>query len=163
MCDPVTATYALAAVTAYGSYQQGVTAKKTGKYNTRVLENEAVRTRNKGVTEENKHREKVQQLVSKQRAELGASGVDIGSGSPLQLQENSYLMGEVDSLRIRENYQDKADSIGDRASLIGAQADQSFKDGQIGAVTAIGSAYASQQAVNSKWYNSKSTASTANM
>lgn len=163
MCNPAAAYWAVAAITAYSSYSQGVEAKKTSRYNARVLENEATRTRNKGVTEEMKHREKVQQLISKQRATAGASGVDVGSGSPLQLQNDTELLGEVDALRIRENYLDQAQSLDDRSMLTKREGDAAYRKGVIGAVTAIGSAYAGSGAVSNSWYSGNSAAVTQNV
>jgi hypothetical protein len=158
MCNPAVIPYVMAAVAAYGSYEQGRQAKKTSRYNARVMENEAIRTRNKGTDEENRHREKVQQLISQQRATLGASGVDIASGSPLQAQTDAELLGEVDSLRIRQNYSDSARAIDEKAKLTIAEGNSAYRKGVIGAVTAIGGAVAGN--VSNSWYTPQSSAVT---
>lgn len=121
MCDPVTATVVVTAVaggmTAYQQYEQGKFQKGVAEYNARVAENEAQDVRNAGVERENIQRRKTAELLSKQRAQLGAANVDLGSGSALQLQEDTELLGEVDALRIRENFIDRADSIDTGAAL----------------------------------------------
>lgn len=159
MCNPA-AYWAVAAVTAYSSYEQGQQQKKTNRYNARVLENEAIRTRNKGTIEENKHREKVQQLIAKQRATTAASGVDVNSGSPLQLQEDAALLGEVDALTIRQNYQDQAVAKDNRGDLLNIQGDNAVRSGTIGAISTLGSAsFGNADAgVSSVWYKQDSAA-----
>jgi len=57
-------------------------------------------------------------MKANQRVALGANGVDLNSGSPLQLQEDTELMGNVDALRIRSNYTDEAQNLNDKATLV---------------------------------------------
>ena len=42
-------------------------------------------------------------LVGSQRAALAAQGVDLGSGTPLALQEDTARMGAIDAMTIRNN------------------------------------------------------------
>lgn len=134
MCDPVTMAAAASAATAgstaatiaavssafagYQQIKQGSYQNKVAKYNARVAENEATQVRNKGNDEENAHRQKTAALLSQQRAQLGAAGVDLGSGSALQLQENTVDMGDADALRIRSNTDDQVTGLQDQASLL---------------------------------------------
>lgn len=101
---------------AQGKYQKGV-----AEYNARVAENEAQDTINAGVEKENAHRRKVAQLLSSQRAQIGASGLDIDSGSPLQLQQDALVLGEADALRIRSNYEGQAQALKTSATLTRSQ------------------------------------------
>lgn len=121
MCDPVSISVAVMAtgtlMQGYAAQQQGEYENEVSKYNARQMRNEAIRTRNKGTDEEMRHREKTAQLTSMQRAQLGASGVDVGSGSALLLQEDADIIGEADALRIRSNYTDSAQTMDDQASL----------------------------------------------
>ena len=100
MCDPVTMT-TLAIVAggtqAYSQVQQGKTAKATGDFNAREMENQATSIQNKGTEEENIKRRETAEFLSKQRALLGASGIDIDTGSAGDLQQDTDLLGEVDS------------------------------------------------------------------
>jgi len=121
MCNPAavqavvlvaSTVYTVQTQRAQGKYQKGV-----ADYNARVSENEAQKTREAGVEAENVHRRKAAALLSEQRAQLGAANVELGSGSPLQLQEDTVALGEADALRIRSNYEAKAESLEISAAL----------------------------------------------
>ena len=127
MCNPV-AIQAVVAVasTAYTIQTQrakGKHDKGVADYNARVSENEAQKTREVGVEAENIHRRKAAALLSEQRAQLGAAGVELGSGSPLQLQEDTVALGEADALRIRSNYEARAESLETSAGLTRSKGD----------------------------------------
>lgn len=141
MCEPVTImTVASVALTAASTYSQVQSQKATAKnqkaqgeysqsvaeYNARVTENEAQSVINSGVEAENAQRQETAQLLSRQRAQLGASNVDIGSGSALQLQQNTETMGEADALRIRSNYTDQANALKQQAYLTGIDGDNAL-------------------------------------
>lgn len=176
MCEPATIAYVSAAVlTAAGTIQQGHQAKIQGefandvaKYNARVQQNEAVRTRNRGVEEENAHREKVQQLLSRQRVQSAASGVDVGSGSALNLQQDTLVQGEADALRIRSNFEDQAVSREQQADVTLAEGRakkaggrSQFKSSLLMAAGTLAGA-AATSGLSSKWFtpNSAATQST---
>ena len=119
MCDPMTIlTVASGGMQFMGAMSQASDVEATAAYNARVKENEATDVRNKAVEEENIHREKVAQLLGKQRAQLGASGISLGSGSALGLLEETEVLGEVDALRIKKNFLDQAHSLDDQGNLI---------------------------------------------
>lgn len=126
MCDPATITATVAVVsTVYSMQSQQAAAEyETGvsNYKSRVAENDAQRVRSKGVEEENIQRQQTAQLISKQRAQLGAAGVELGTGSALQLQEDVATLGEVDALRIRSNFEEKAQALETQAELLKREA-----------------------------------------
>lgn len=145
---------------AQAKLQEGI-----AKVNARNQENEAIKTRNKGVEEENRQRALTAQLLGKQRAQLGANGVLTDLGSALQLQEDTVQLGESDALRVRGNFADQAESIDQGATntLFQGEADAAatrakgsaaFTSGLIGAAS-VG------LPVASKWYSSKSAATSA--
>jgi hypothetical protein len=164
MCDPITiSSVGVALYSGMQKYQQGKFEEGVAKYNARQTENEAVRTRNAGVEAENIHREKVAQLISQQRAAAGASNVDLDSGTPLRLVTDTESMGNADALRIRGNYEDKAQAMDDQAKLTLAEGRNAKKQGKIGLATSILTAgvgaYAGYadwmkagQSVNVRWY-----------
>lgn len=164
MCDPVTAVMvASLAFGAYSANEQGKAAKSVARYNAREAENEAVRTRNRGVEEEIKHRRQVAELQSRQRAQLGASNIDIRSGSALDIQEDAALLGEVDSLRIRTNFQEQGASLDRSATLMNFEGDAAQRAGQLQAVDSLlqaGAAGVEASGVSNRWYNSNSSAMT---
>lgn len=157
MCDPVTISATMMVV---GTVAQGYAAKQQGeyendvaKYNARQMENEATRTRNKGVEEENKLRERTAQLSSKQRTQLAAAGVNLDVGSAFDIQEDTRILGEADALRVRSNFQDQAQSIDDQASITRSQGKAAKKAGRNSFYTSLLSASGQ---VAGKWYTPKS-------
>lgn len=161
MCEPATIAIAVAATGAvmqgYAAKQQGEFEDDVSKYNARQLENEAVQTRNKGTEEENRQREKTAQLTSLQRAQLGASGVDVGSGSALALQEDADLLGEADALRIRSNFEDAATAQEDQALITRASGRAAKKAGQNAFKASLLQAGGT---VAAQWYKPTSAAAT---
>lgn len=70
------------------------------EYNEKVYEQEAQAAKEKAGYEEELHRERVQRLISSQRAAVGASGVEL-TGTPLLALEDTASQGELDALAIR--------------------------------------------------------------
>lgn len=167
MCDPATAYVALTAFTAISganqAYQQGKYEQGVANYNARVLENQAQEVRNQGNEAENAHRQRVAELVSKQRAQLGASGVSLDSGSPLQLQEDAYTLGEADALRIRGNYTDKVNSLNTEATLTREQGKYAKSAGRNAAIGSLlkGGAAILGAGLADKWFTANSSANMA--
>ena len=95
---------------AMGEYQKGVS-----EYRARVSENDAEQVRAVGLDEEMQQREKVEQIKSQQRAQLGASGVQIDTGSAAAIQADTETLGEADALRIRKNTATQANVLEDQA------------------------------------------------
>lgn len=164
MCDVMTAL--TVGATLYSGYTQrqqanaqGRVARQTANYNARLQENEAQRVRNVGIEEENKQRRMTAEMLSNQRAQLGAAGVQLNTGSALQLQEDTVNLGEVDALRIRRNYADEAKSMEQGAVLTrneGAQARAGYRASGSAAFT--NSVLSAGGTVASKWYSPKSAA-----
>lgn len=172
MCDPVTATLAIGMVMqGVASYEQGQYQKGVARYNARNAENEATRTRNKGTQEEMKQRRQTAELISKQRAQLGANNIALDSGSALQLQTDAALLGEVDALRIRQNHADAGRSLDNRALLTSSAGDMAAQAGrnaltasvvQAGGTALAGVPSGEDTAVSSQWYNTTSSGASAN-
>lgn len=114
MCEPILISTAVAGLSAgleyQGAKEQGKADLAVARYNARIQENESIRTRNKGVEEENIHREKAGRLLETQRAQLAASGVALGEGSALTILDDTRFAADRDALRIRDNYRDQADA-----------------------------------------------------
>lgn len=164
MCEPTTIAAAVtvvsAAYTAKQQYDQGKYQKGVADYNARVAENQAERTRSAGVEAENIQRRKTAELISKQRAQLGAANIDIGSGSALQLQEDAATLGEVDALRIRRNYEDQGAALDTSAKLTENQGEFAAKAGRNAAFGTLlsGTASAMNTGVSDKWMTPNSAA-----
>jgi len=133
----------------YQAKQQGNYENDVAKYNARVTENEAKQVRNKGVEAENIKRQETAQLASQQRAQLGAAGVDIDSGSAADIQQDTHSLGEADARRIRSNFSLQANSLDTKASLIRADGLAKKKAGNSSFLTSI--VGAGVGAVANKW------------
>lgn len=124
MCDPTGGVATMMIMTAISAgiqmdannkqadYEQGV-----AEYNAREQENEATRTRNAGVEAENDHRAQVRQMIARQQVQAAGRGVEIDSGSALQLQQDTEAQGEIDALRIRGNHEGQASSMERQSEL----------------------------------------------
>ncbi|CAB4144425.1 hypothetical protein UFOVP456_41 [uncultured Caudovirales phage] len=104
MCDIMTAlSVAGTVMSASASMQQAQDARNLAAYNKQVSDYQAKDTLDRGAVEEQKQREKVRQFMGSQRAAMGASGVEVASGSFGDVLVQSAQMGERDALTIRNN------------------------------------------------------------
>lgn len=169
MCEPTTiaavATVASTVLVARGQYQQGRYQRDVAEYNARVAENQAQEVRTAGVEAENIQRRKTAELLAKQRAQLGAANVELTSGSPLQLQEDTVALGEADALRIRSNFEAQARSLETGADLTLSSGEAAASLGSQQAAGTILSGTAAtintgvfDQGVSDSWYTSNSAA-----
>jgi len=120
---------------AYGSYQQSKAQSAQqeaqnarAEYQAQLAENEAIRAENnakdaraRGRAEEEAYRRRVQGLQGEQRAAFAGSGVDVGSGSAVDVFADTAQMGEIDALVIRENTERRASAFENRAASARAQ------------------------------------------
>lgn len=95
-----------AASGAYAAYAQRTAARAeeaAANQNAKVAENAAADALQRGAAEEGRHRDRVRRLIGTQRAGIGASGIELESGSPLELVSDTAALGELDALTIRSN------------------------------------------------------------
>lgn len=83
-----------------GNQAAAKAAMQTAEYNARVAENEAVILRRVKVDEEANLRQQSERLVSTQKVQTAASGIQM-SGSPMQAIADAYFNTEMDALRIQ--------------------------------------------------------------
>lgn len=141
-------------MSAYGAYQQGVDAKAQARqqaafaeYNAKVAQQNAEAERKAAMEASKQHRRKAQQIMSRNRAILGKSGV-AETGSPLLVMEdtaNQLAMEEKNILErgyARSNAY-KSQSILDtmKAGAYKQQGDTAYKAGLIGAGSSILTGY----------------------
>lgn len=160
MCNPMLFMAAATAVSAFGSMQQGRLARRAKNYEARVRENEAIQAKNIGIEKENIQREKTQQLISRQRARLGASGVELGTGTPFALQEGAAILGEADALRVRRNYDARAETLQAEAGLSRFEGEAAETAGQtraFGQILGAAGQFAGS-GIADNWFNSESAA-----
>lgn len=95
--------FAGTALQAYGQYQSGKFTNALMQQNARVAEIQAEDALSRGTEAEQLHRQQVQGLIGSQRASFAGQNVDVGSGSALDIQAETSLLGELDALTIRTN------------------------------------------------------------
>ena len=147
-------TAASAAVGVYGTFMQAQAAQAQAEYNAAVMRNQALDAKYRAQTEEEKHREKIQQAVGAARARVAANGLLVGDpGSTSDaLIEDLIVAGELDILRIRDNANRTASGFEQKATLLDFQADSINPLFEAGAAAVQGAAaYAS---VNAKYGSS---------
>ena len=110
MSGATTATYiamaamaAGTAVQAYGQVQEGKAARKAAEYDAANKQAQARDAINRGNIEQEQQRQKTEKLKGAQRAAMGASGVDVDSGSYGDVLLDTVTMGEKDAQTIRTN------------------------------------------------------------
>ncbi len=164
MCEPATiaavATVASVAFQVKSQIDQANFQRGTSRYNARVAENQAQETRRVGVEAENLQRSKTARLLAKQRAQLGASGVELNTGSALQLQQDTITLGEADALRIRSNTNAQVTSLNTGAALTLAQGDAAQSIGNTAAAGTLlsGGATVLGTGVADRWFSPNSSA-----
>ncbi len=162
MCNPM--LIVTVATTLYSGYtqkqqanEQAKVARNTAAYNSQVQKNEGQNIKNAGIEEENKQRRMTAELLSQQRAQLGAGGVVVDSGSALQLQEDTTQLGETDALRIRSNYNDQGNAAIQGAALTTYEGEaKSAQLKAVGKAAFTGSILSAGGSVASSWYSPKS-------
>jgi hypothetical protein len=77
--------------------------KQQFEFNARLSEYQAEDAVRKGETQTQEHGTRTKQLIGKQRASLAAQGIDIESGSALDVQEDTAVQSAVDIMTIRNN------------------------------------------------------------
>lgn len=85
-------------IRAQGRYQQGI-AESNAKFN-EVMAADAIE---RGRTESTLVRKRAAQLRGQQRVSYAGQGVDVNSGSALTVQDETYTMGEIDYLTVKNN------------------------------------------------------------
>lgn len=157
------ASLASAAVGAVGAIQQGNAAAASAKYQAQVNENNAILAqrnaedaRKRGAVEEDEHRRKVAALQGRQTAVMAANGLDVTSGSPLDILADTGQMGELDALTIRNNSEREALGYQAQGMNFKAEANLDRMRGSAaktaGTIGAVGSVVSGIGGVADKWY-----------
>lgn len=155
-----------AGVSAYGAIQQGKAQSAALEYQAQVARNNqtiASQYSQQAIADgENKVAAKQQQtaqMIGAQRAAMAANGVDLDSGSPLRLQEDSAKLGNLDALTIRNNaareaygYQLQGLSYAQQAQLDQSAADNAVTAGNLNAFSSI---VGGASSLGSKWLDYK--------
>lgn len=143
---------------AMGQIQHGQAAKSAAEYNAAVARNNQVIAERqaqdalkRGEIAESEQRRKNQAILGSQKAAMGANGLEIGSGSNLDILGDTAQFGELDALTIKSNAQREAYgyrvqgmNFGAEAGLADFRASQAMPSALIGAggtlLSGVGSA-----------------------
>ncbi len=71
--------------------------------NARIADMQADDALRRGEKDEKRHRLDVKKFIGSQRVALAAQGIEVDSGTALELQEETAGLGELDALTIRNN------------------------------------------------------------
>lgn len=176
MCEPTTialATTAVAgALTAVGQVQQASAQKGQAKYQAAVARNNQIMAERaakdaeeRGRVDELNRRIQTRQLIGRQRASLAANGVEVGSGSAIDIISDSALIGEVDALTIRNNAAREAQGFRYQGANYGSEA--RLYDAQRRNISAAlpfavgGTVLGTAGQVSDQWYNYYGASSSA--
>jgi len=127
--------------------------------NKQIAEWQAQDATDRGAIKEKQHRIKISQLKGRQRSVIAASGVEVDSGSALDILGDTAELGELDALTIRSNAEREAYDYKVAAMNQSAQAginrisgQNAASAGRYGAMTSLLSGAGS---VADKWYKYK--------
>lgn len=154
------------AMSAYGAQQQANAQAQAAQYQAQVaLNNQKIAGQyaQQAIADgENKvaaKQEQTSQMIGAQRAAMAANGVQLDSGSPLRLQEDTAKLGNVDALTIRNNaareaygYQLQGVSYGQQAQLDEATASNAVTAGNLNMFSSI---VGGASSIGSKWIDFK--------
>jgi hypothetical protein len=180
MCEPTTLAVAAIAATAASTYvsiqgqqQAGHAAKAQADYQAGVARNNAILAqraatdaRQRGDVAADQSAQRTQALIGKQRAILAQNGVDVNSGSALDITTDTAGAGKLDELTLRSNAERAALGYEAQGSNFNAAAglDELTGANALSAANtaSLGTALSGAGTVASKWYDfSKKGAFTA--
>lgn len=114
---------------AYGAYKQADAAKEATSFNAAGYEQNRVYAEQQATDaiargEENARRSRMamRMLIGAQRARMAANNVKLDSGSPLAVQMDTRMLGELDVTMLRENAKREADGYRNQGASYGVQA-----------------------------------------
>lgn len=166
MCLPaiaIAASIAGTAISAMGAIQQANATASAERYNEQVARNNAQTAEanqhdamRRAQGEIDKVRLKQGQLAGKQTVAMAANGVDLASGSPLDILGDTAMMGEMDALtaknnsdREARNFEVQKNNFLDEANLHSMKASSARSAGTL---AAVGTALTGLGSVSGEWY-----------
>ncbi len=149
------------AVSMLGQMQQQQAAQAQANYQAQVARNNkiiadqnAAYSRQAAAAQESRQNEKTAALVGAARAAQASNGLDVNSGSALDVQSSAEMLGQLDAASIRSAgarqaraYEDQGRGFQDQAGLYALQANAAGPS----ALGMFGSLLGTAGAVSSKW------------
>lgn len=150
----------------YSSYSQGQQQKammeyeaKVARDNEKIANENAASERQTGIEEARLQRIRTLQAIGSQQTAMAANGVDVTSGTSLDIIEDTAAMGELDALNIRTNYEKRAQGYEQQGGNFANQANMNIISGKnayrAGAINAASNGLngiSRMMGVADKWY-----------
>ena len=126
-----------AAMSAAAAMQQAKAASDAADRNAEIAGQNATIARQQGVAAVDAQARAQRQQLGKMQANYGASGVDVGAGSPLDVLSDSASQATLDNLTTKYNYDLRARGYQNDQYADVAAADNAIKQGQMNATSAL--------------------------
>lgn len=167
MCGPAAALIAITAVSAItsalGQIQQGKAQQREAEYRAAVDRNNATAANamaqdaiKRGEVAREEKALETKQLLARQRTAFASNGLDVSSGSPVDISGDTAVAGKHDELTIKANAEREALGYRLQASNFEAQAGLTSAQGKAarsaGYSAAFGTLLSGAGSVASKWY-----------
>jgi len=85
------------------THRAGKKQDEQAQFNAAIAEEQATDAIARGKEEEDRYRAQVRSRIGTTRAAFASQGVDVGSGSAVDVQADQAYLGELDALQIRNN------------------------------------------------------------
>lgn len=130
--------------------EQGEAAKAAADYNAKMGEIQARDVINRAAIEQEKQRQKVNQIRGTQNVNAAASGIMVGSGSAGDIAEQTVVLGKEDEFMIKNNAMRQAWGYRAQAGLDYMQGVAAQRKGELDAAGTLLTAGA--RTAGSKWW-----------
>src|SRR5262245_21982801 len=121
MAYTLVAVLVVAAISAALTYEaarvQAQNTQKVAQYNAEVATNQAISEQNRTKFMAEQQRQATRRQLARQRALYGTAGVEENFGSPLMVQADSAMQGELDAQIIKSGGQARASAFQAQAGL----------------------------------------------
>lgn len=135
-------------ISAVGGVVSGQASQAAANYRGQVARNNAIYTLQKGQVEAQAQGFKTGALQGKQLAAFGASGLEVNSGSHIDVQASTAEMGKLDELTILNNAANRALGLQTEAQLDEATGKAAATEGKL---KGFGSLISTASSVSDKW------------
>lgn len=140
MCDATAALVAMGVgggMQAYGQYQSGKFNADMANAQAGIAEQSSRDALGRGAADANASLQQAAKAASSQRAAMAAGGVDVGSGTALDVLADTASAGAFDAAIAKNNAAREAYGYQVQAAMSRAEAKQARRQGNMGAVSSI--------------------------
>lgn len=125
-----------AVVSAVGAIQQGQSQAAAARYNAQIAQQNSVVAQQQGEAASEQQQIASRRKIGSMVASYGASGVDGGSGSPMDVLADSVRAATLDNLTLNYNYKLKSMGLDNQATLDESNAKNAATSGTLNGIGA---------------------------